>query len=80
MSRPPKRVLIRRVYFINNEKDCKFIAVGFHPYRSYEARVQIAVTRRTVVTLYIVCQLSLNTYQNCMTIMLNGQAYDCRRV
>jgi hypothetical protein len=46
----PKRVLLRRVYFLNPEKT-KYISVGFYPARNYQPLVEIGSPKSTPIIL-----------------------------
>jgi hypothetical protein len=46
----PNRVLLRRVYFINDDKT-KYVSVGFHPARNYQPLVEFASSANKPITL-----------------------------
>jgi hypothetical protein len=41
----PKRVLLRRLFFINEDRT-KYVPVGFYPARDYQLMVEFGVLRR----------------------------------
>jgi hypothetical protein len=46
----PKRVLIRRVFFINEDKS-KYVSIGYYPTRNYEPMVEFGSLRNNQIIL-----------------------------
>jgi hypothetical protein len=71
VSPPPERVLLWRVYFMNNQKS-KYVTVGFYPTRNYELCVEFGAPRRTpvVLTSYYLSTLSQHLPKLCETCVI----------
>jgi hypothetical protein len=46
----PQRVLLRRVFFINDNKT-KYVSVAYYPYRNYEPLAAFGGANKTPITL-----------------------------
>jgi hypothetical protein len=48
----PRRVLLRRVFFINEDRN-KYVSVGFYPTRDYRPQVEFGAAKRNKTTVLI---------------------------
>ena len=80
VSPPPKRVLLGRVYFMNNEQS-KYVSVGVSSCSQLQPCVEFGAPRRmpVVLTSYYLSTLSQHLPKLCQN-MCNNQIYTCKKL
>jgi len=61
----PKRVLLRRMFFINEDKT-KYVSVGYYPARDYQPLVEFGAIRRGVSKCLILAYDQLAALADCL--------------
>ena len=75
----PKRVLLRRIFFINEDKP-KYMSVGFYPARDYQPLVEFGAIRRGGSKPLILIDEQVAELVDCLPAILDSMCIGGNRV